>query len=76
MKILICDMCKKPCDDNEFFDNNKGYRFKGSFVYIRSRRFGKDTEVEEVQPTYDICMKCYNKIKTMCEADKEVENDC
>ena len=46
MKILICDMCKKPCDDNEFFDNNKGYRFKGSFVYIRSRRFGKDTEIK------------------------------
>ena len=66
-------MCKKPCDGSESFDSNKGYRFKGSFVYIRGRRFGKDTEVEEVQPTYDICMKCYDKIRAMCEADKDGE---
>lgn len=71
MNVILCDMCKKPCDGDEVFDDNRAYRFKASFVYIRSRRFGKDTEVEEMKPTYDICMKCYDKLKAMCEANKE-----
>lgn len=72
MKAIICDICGKPCNHEEWFDVNKAYRFKGSFVYIRSRRFGKDTEVEEAEPTYDICMNCYDKLKTMCKENKEV----
>lgn len=72
MNAILCDICGKPCDDNEFCAHNKGYRFKGSFVYIRSRRFGKDTEVEEAEPVYDICMNCYDKLKAMCKENKEV----
>ena len=72
MNVILCDICKQPCDDSSFFENNKAYRFKGSFVYIRSRRFGKDTEVEEAESTYDICMKCYDKLKAMCKENKEV----
>lgn len=72
MNAILCDICGKPCDNGEFFDANKAYRFKGSFVYIRSRRFGKDTEIEEAEPTYDICMKCYDKLKAMCKENKEV----
>lgn len=74
MNAILCDICKQPCESEYFDENiNKAYRFKGSFVYIRSRRFGKDTEVEEAEPTYDICKKCYDKLKAMCKVDKDGE---
>jgi hypothetical protein len=45
----------------------KGYRFKGSFTYIRTTIYGRKKEVEEGAEQYDICQGCYNRLRNLCE---------
>ena len=58
MIAILCDMCKQPLTSMGDVCDQSGYRFKGSFVYIRNTRFGRKHEVEESGPTYDICQGC------------------
>ena len=67
MTAIICDLCKQPLTSNSDICDQQGYRFKGSFVYIRTSHFGRKHGVEESGPYYDLCQGCYNKIRSMCE---------
>jgi len=72
MISLVCDMCKQPMSSTSDIYQEQGYRFKGTFVYIRSQHaFGKKKEVEEAGPVYDICQGCYNKLRNLCEEVNE-----
>ena len=67
MTAIICDLCKQPLTSDSDICDQQGYRFKGSFVCIRTSHFGRRHEVEEAATQYDLCQGCYNKVRSMCE---------
>lgn len=67
MTAIICDLCKQPLTSDSDICDQQGYRFKGSFVYIRNSHFGRRHEVEEAATQYDLCQGCYNKVRSLCE---------
>lgn len=69
MIAVVCDMCKKPLESDYEGMMQKGYRFKGSFTYIRTTIYGRKKEVEEGAEQYDICQGCYNRLRNLCKED-------